>query len=138
VILVGSRRSNPWEDLFDERLNYGLHSDIATGAIVVDNRHPLPGEPARYELSSDPSDFSGFCLIASLAANDGRSNLLLIQGTGSEESQAAGDFLRSSDEMNLLKQKLGRKTAGHFEVLLRTRKLLGAPLSMDILSVRAE
>jgi hypothetical protein len=47
-ILLGSRLSIPWDELFESSLNFPLTSDAATRTFYLRNRSPKPGEPAEF------------------------------------------------------------------------------------------
>lgn len=136
VILMGSRKSNPWVQVYDDELNFSFRDNSGTVGSAVVNRHPRPGEPVRYVLESDSSAYSGFCVIAFLRNPAGTGDVLLLEGSGSEETQAAGEFLVSEPAMDAFARQIGRPALPHFELLLRTRKLPGAPLRSDVVAYR--
>ena len=136
LILVGSEASNPWVSLFANQLDFRLHADLASGGIFVENVHPHPGEPARYDIASDPNVYMGYCVIAFLRSSSRGPSVLLLGGTGSEETEAGGDFLLSNRDMAMLASRFGTPTLPSFDLLLRTSKLYGAPLRAEVIAAR--
>ncbi len=136
VILVGSQKANPWVQLFDDQLNFTFKDNSLSGGATVVNRHPLAGEASEYVLHADRSAYSGFCVIAYLRNSEGTGDVLLLEGSGSEETQAAGEFLVSEPAMKAFAERIGQPGLPHFEMVLRTRKLYGAPLTSEIVAYR--
>ena len=55
AILLGSRDSDPWVELFENSLNFAFHHDRENGTTAMVNRHPHAGELAVYPmLTGDP------------------------------------------------------------------------------------
>jgi hypothetical protein len=50
VVLVGSRISNPWVEIFEEKLSF--HLDLSSGTLAIRNQRPLSGEQELYRNSS--------------------------------------------------------------------------------------
>jgi len=131
VILLGSGIANPWEDLFDGRLNFKVNSDRIDYSVVA-NRKPMPGEQAVYA----PTDNVGYCVVAYIPNADGRTKALLIEGTSSEAVEAAGDFLLSEEKLSAFLRTLNTRHFPYFEVLLRTSQVRSTPLAIDVLAYR--
>jgi hypothetical protein len=55
VILVGSRQSNPWVQLFDTRMNFSMDYDPVQHRSTIRNRQPKAGEQAEYVRAGDVS-----------------------------------------------------------------------------------
>src|SRR6201999_2392874 len=55
AILLGSRESDPWVELFENSLNFTFRHDRDNGTTAMVNRHPHAGESALYPmLPGDP------------------------------------------------------------------------------------
>lgn len=128
VILIGARKSNPWDEMFDSRLNFITDFD---GPRVV-NRSPLKGEQATYV----PAGTDGFCIIAYMPNPDHRGLVMLIEGTNAEATEAAGDFLFSEDQLSGFKKILGVAHFPYFQVLLKVSAVRDTPLSSSIEAYR--
>ena len=128
VILIGARMSNPWDELFDNRINFIPDFD----GPRVTNRAPASGEPHVYNFSGS----DGYCVVAYLPAQTHKGIVLLIQGTGAEATEAAGNFLLSEDQLTSFKKKLHMNKLPFFEVLLKVSSVKGTPLTATIAAYR--
>ena len=132
VILIGGRISNPWDDLFESRMNFFVQFDI-NGSITVANRTPAVGEQKIYTQT----DSVEYCAVAYLPNPDHNGIVLLIEGTNAEATEAAGDFLLSEDQLSNLKKTLHANKLPYFEVLLKVSSVPGTPLTATIEAYRA-
>lgn len=133
VILIGGMLANPWEGIFDEKLNFGqITRFVDTGHSYVENRAPQPGEPKNYLTS----DNVGYCVIAYLPQYSRGTSVLIVEGTGSEATEAASDFLSSEEQMAGLLHRFHAKSFPPFEVLLKINQLRGTPLSATVEAYR--
>jgi hypothetical protein len=65
AILIGGMISNPWEGVFDDKLNFGqVTRFVSTGSTDVENRSPRQGEQKGYSTN----DNVGYCDIASCSS----------------------------------------------------------------------
>jgi hypothetical protein len=133
VILIGSRISNPWAGLFEGRMNfifgYGSMSEI-------ENRSPAAGEQKTYSWIGSGSGTYGYSIVAYLPNPDHNGNVLLMEGGGPENTQAAGDFLLSEYQLSNFQKMLHVKTLPYFELLLKTSWVKGTPISTTIEAYR--
>jgi len=136
LVLIGSSYSNPWTSLFDDRLNFLVKTGANRQQMSVENRHPLAGEESSYAAPPDALDSIGYSVVASLPGEDNQGEVLLIEGTTAEATEAAGEFVTSEARLKQLQSRTRAKHLGHFEVLLRTTKLAGTPLSAEIVGFR--
>lgn len=132
VILLGSPTTDPWDELFEGRLNFTEDPNSARESSVT-NHAPAAGEQAVY----DPSNQTvAYCVVAWLPKLDGSGAVLLIEGTSSEATEAGGDFLLSEDQLARFKKKLNRSKLPYFEVLLRVSHVTGTPITASIVADR--
>lgn len=131
VILIGGLLSNPWDELYESRMNFTAIFG-SNGAISVKNRAPAAGEQKIYT----PTGPVGYCVIAYLPNPDHNGIVLLIEGTSAEATEAAGDFLLSEDELAGFRKMLNRQKLPYFEVLLRVSSVRNTPLTAAIDSYR--
>jgi hypothetical protein len=136
LVIIGSSYSNPWASLFDSRLNFLVKAGANRQQMFVENTHPLAGEESTYAAPTDSLDSIGYSVVASLPGEDNQGEVLLIEGTTAEATEAAGEFVTSEARLKQLQSLLHTKRLGHFEVLLRTTKLAGTPLSAEIVRYR--
>lgn len=136
VILIGSRKSNPWVDLFADQLNFSIHYDSALEESVVTDLHPQNGEQPVYAPPANLYASLGYSVIAFLPNPSRTANTVIIEGTNSEATDAAGDFVTSDESMRSFLDKLPGKKFSYFELLLRTSRVAGTPLKAEILAFR--
>jgi hypothetical protein len=141
-ILLGSPASNPWVELFQDRLNFQEQEGrVGEGPKVFVNKRPRPGEQRTYEglrwTGTAGTDYADIALLPN-PQHDGY--VLILQGLQQEGTEAAGLFLSDPESRNKLRNALGvsadsaAKTA--FEVLIRTAAVDGAPSSGTMVATR--
>lgn len=140
-IFIGSPISNPWVGLFADKLNFQVVEDRVGGRMYFRNKNPLPGEQHTYEgLPRTGSAGEEYATIALVPNNNGRGDVLILQGLRQEGTEAVGELLENSDDRNQLEKALRARNGGdapeYFEALIRTRAIAGAPLSISIVSTR--
>lgn len=136
AVLSGSRRSNPWVELFENSLNFRSRFDEKTRTSYFDNVAPKDKEQETYEVKWDRL---GYCRVAYLPNLDATGSVLLISGTDYSSTDAGAEFITSERWVRQLLAALGTKTGGdvpHFEVLLRAQLVLGAAPSFEMIAYR--
>lgn len=131
VILVGGRISNPWDDLFEGRMNFTARFDN-NGSIVVVNRAPVSGEQPTYTQMNSLQ----YCVIGYFPNLHHNGIVLLIEGTGAEATEAAGDFLLSDNQLSSFKKTLHVDKLPYFEALLKVSYVQGTPLNSTVEAYR--
>jgi hypothetical protein len=141
LILIGARTTNPWDELFQTRMNFTATPDVGsstnlntdTTASTITNRSPAAGEQPAYTRT----DSAGYCVVAYLPNPNGNGKVFLIQGTNQEATEACGDFLLSEGQLTNLQKLLHLTTIPYFEVLLKTSQVKDTPLTASIEAYRA-
>ena len=118
AILLGSRVTNPWDSMFDSRLNFMIKRD-SEGFSEIVNRAPAAGEQPLY-TRADPS---GYCVVAYLPNPSENAKVLLIEGTSVQATEACGEFLLSEEQMSNFQKMLHVTRFPYFEVLLKTAQV---------------
>jgi hypothetical protein len=137
LILIGSRESNPWVSLFDDNMNFDLEYDPAARRPFVVNRAPQPGESSQYPAApGGDADGRGYAVIGFMPDLSGKGKALVIEGTDSQATGAAGDFITSADSLAQLEKRFPSGTIPYFEILLRTVQLSGTPLRGEVIASR--
>jgi len=134
VILIGSRESNPWVDLYRSRMNFFLDYDPATHRSSVVNRNPQPGEKPEYDASIDRNE--GYSVAAFLPNLNANKYTLIVSGSDSQATRAAGEFVASSEGLAQIRRKMPTGQFPYFEVVLGTSRLAGTTLNTEILAYR--
>ncbi len=137
VILIGSRQSNPWVELYTDRLNFVMQYDAAQRRPYVVNQHPRPGEAQQYNAPEAAPRDQGYSVVAfvpNLAANG---HALIIEGTDSQATRAGGEFVTNESLLEpFLRTIGGGTTVPSFEVLLRNTQLTGTPFRPEVVAYR--
>lgn len=139
-VLVGSRHSVPWVELFEPRMNFRFESAGKVPVFGFRNRQPASGEREFYgsatPLSGPQDSYATLCLLPNLTRTGA---ILILSGITMEATEAAGEFLVSGDLPRLLVQAFGEQAAGEapdFEILLKTAAISGAPHKAEVVAWR--
>ncbi len=138
VVLIGGRLTNPWEELFENRLNFTMEFD-KNGSPTIINKAPGAGERSSYigtgtEIGSGTDN--EYCLVAYLPNPDHNGVVILLEGTDAVSSEAAGDFLLSEHQLSDFRTRLHATRFPYFEVLLKISEVRGTPLTSTIEAYR--
>jgi hypothetical protein len=136
VILIGSRKSNPWVDLFTDKMNFLVKYDASLDQSFVVNLHPRAGEQALYAQPADPYASLGYSVIAYLPNPSRTGSALIIEGTNAEATNAAGEFVTSEETMSNFLKKLPGNKIPYFEILLKTARMSGTPFQAEVVAYR--
>jgi len=140
AVFIGSKRSNPWVEVFEDRMNFRIDYAGPDSEPVIRNRQPRPGESAAYRLA-DPGLHTeeAFAVVAFLPNQARTGDVLIIAGTGMQGTRAAGDLVTSEPELARLLDRFGKpwpEKLPHFEVLLKTRIMGGSVRGFEIVACR--
>jgi len=139
-VLVGSKRSVPWVELFEPNVNFVFEKTGPESGFGFRNRKPIKGESEVYasdRLTNEP--YTTYATVTLLPNTSRTGIVLLLNGVTMEATEAAGEFATSGKFSQLLLQApvSGSGKAPHFiEVLLRVRATAGAPHQADIVAWR--
>lgn len=136
TILIGSRRSNPWVDLFADQLNFSVGYSQELNQSFVKNLKPRPGEQSEYVAPVDSYASVGYSVIAYLPNPSHTNNTLIIEGTNSQATDAAGEFVTSEESMENFRNRIPKKQFSYFEILLKTTRLNNTPFKAEIITYR--
>ena len=138
VILLGTRRANPWMELFEDQLNFRTRFQESPQAAFFDHRAPLPGEEATY-AGVFGGGRPGYCRVAFLPNLTRNGTVLVISGTDMASTQAGGQFISGERWIQILRSKLGLAGAArfpYFEVLLKVEYPAARLPKFDIVAHR--
>jgi hypothetical protein len=140
-IFVGSPSSNPWVELYANRLNFEAVEEGVGGRMYFRNKKPLPGEQPTYEgLSHTGSAGDEYATISLLPGTSGHGHVLILQGLRQEGTEALGVLLEDSERRAQLRKAMNipedSRNPVFFEVLLRAQAVAGAPFSIRIVATR--
>jgi hypothetical protein len=138
-ILLGSPRSNPWSNVYNDRLDFRFEYDPKIGKEMIRNVHPRPGEPRSYvETAPGWATGESYAIVAFLKNLDEGGQVLLLAGENAEGTEAAGKLVSDLPRLGTTLKKCGIQPSGpeHFEVLLRLDALAGSPSNFDAVNCR--
>jgi hypothetical protein len=136
IILIGSRKSNPWVDLFASRTNFSIEYDPEKEISFVRSSLPRPGEQAIYTPAASQDPTSGYSVVDYLPNPDQNGKVLIIAGTGSEATEGAGEFLTSEESLAAFQKMLHTRTLPYFEIVLKTTHLNSTPMTAIVVAYR--
>lgn len=120
AIIIGSKRANPWAQLFADRLNFQFTRNQSDHNFVFINVHPLDGEDRIYTPHTAGKDqvvsFVDVALIPNLSKTG---SILLINGSDGQATDAAARFLLRGTVPDKIRSEMDRKDMAYFELLLR-------------------
>jgi hypothetical protein len=137
-ILLGSVRSNPWNQLFEPMLNFQFDFDEQERMAFIRNKSPQPGELEKYWGSQPGNSGEAYSVIALVPNLRNNGNVLIVAGTSGESTEATGEFLTSPPAAQLTQKLLagGRKRLPYFQALLRSGTLAGVAKNAEIVAWR--
>jgi hypothetical protein len=141
LILLGSPMSDPWVELLYDQLNFKIVHRFDTGVDVVVNSTPQAGEQREYIPGSDPSGvLVGYSLVALVSNISGKAPVLLIAGTSTESTEAAGEFVTDIGRLEAALKKARGGVRGappkHVEFLIRASYTWAASAKAAVISSR--
>ena len=135
VVLLGSIRANPWQELIESRLNFRFGFDQKSRFSYFLNLQPHPGELSVYRTDSTVS----YCRLAFVPSLAGPGNILSISGTETEGTEGGGEFVTSESSVAQLRSVVGVDKNGHlphFEALLKSSRIGGETPNLTIVAFR--
>jgi hypothetical protein len=125
AILLGSKHTNPWVELFEKNMNFVLEYEPEVDDSAVLNRHPLRGERAVYKNAWADDSHRTYAVLAYLPSLDGMGRVILVEGLNMAGTQAAADFLLNDRTISpiLKKAMLPDGRLRPFELLLETNSI---------------
>jgi len=139
-LLLGSKRANPWVELFEPSLNFRFVHDPKAQRSGFHNMSPRPGESHDYwvERHSPQQDetYSVISFVPNLSHNG---NVLMIAGATGDGTEAAGEFITHPEFSRTMLKTIGAMEDDHveyFEVLLKSGTIAGTPKNAEVVAYR--
>jgi hypothetical protein len=137
MILVGGELSNPWAELFDNRMNFISDSKgVNATQTVIRNRMPAAGEQQIYAPINTEKPTIEYCSVAYLPSPNHNGRILVVEGTSWVATDAGVEFLLSEDQLSAFQKKIGATEFPYFNVLLKATKVSNTPLDTTIEAYR--
>jgi len=145
-VLLGSRRSNPWLEVYENNLNFVLEQDPNTGAPLFRNRSPLPQEAQTYGIPTmldvhgdEQKEFKSYALVALLKGCGDRGFTVVDEGLNMQATQAAGDMITDPQRLDMLLRSVGHTFGTKvlpFEALIQIKSLPGGYEAPQVIAFR--
>ena len=138
TILLGSIYSNPWIEVFQNRLNFHFVYSPAGNSSSIVNLHPLPGEQPNYGSAWTSYSHKTYAVLAFLPNLNHTGHVLLIQGLDGAGTEAAANLLLSPDEFRPILEQARQRDGSFrsFEVLIDATSVDSHATGPHILSLR--
>jgi hypothetical protein len=146
IVLIGSRRSNPWVELYEPYLNFRLEQSPQSGAPRFRNRAPRPSETSIYAIpemldavGDEQTEITSYGLIALLERCGDRGFVVLDEGLNMQATQAVGEMITDGQQLDTLLHSIGHTPGTKvvpFEALIQLTSLPGSYNSPRIAAFR--
>jgi hypothetical protein len=147
LVLLGSRRSNPWVELFESKMNFVLDVSAGSNGPRFRNRSPQPGEPASYDIAgtylvvqgAENKATDSYAVAALLPNSTEGSRVLVLEGLNMEGTEAAAEFVTNREKFGVFLQKIGVRDGSRlksFEVLLKLVAVGGGYANPELVAYR--
>jgi hypothetical protein len=125
AILLGSNYSNPWDEIFSDKLNFHFVNRPDEDRSWIDNQHPDKEEATTYESATNNATHRTYAVLAFVQNLDKNGHVLLLQGLDAAGTQAAADMLFNNDDMQSVIRKAMNPdgTMENFELLIEAKSL---------------
>lgn len=141
VILLGSPRSNPWVEAFENQLTFRFESD-GHGREFLRNAKPLPGESTLFTEDQTKLGVGRVIGLLSLIPNPyGSGRVLIAAGANAAVTDALGIVALTPQGLDKLSDKLAVKDVAELrsiEAVISAEVLGNAVKDWNILSSRVE
>ncbi len=137
IILLSGPFSNPWVQLFENKLNFRIDQD-APGNVFIRNMKPLPGEQREYRLQEGRWERMTYARLAYLPNLSGNGRVLLIGGPSTPLMEIMGQAASDPAFLRDLAQRFNAtpRTLPWCELLMEVREMESAPTQARIVAVR--
>jgi hypothetical protein len=138
VVLIGRPLSNPWNEMFESKLNFRFYSDLDRNLIICQNRSPQPGEQSEYLPVDEGAKRTVYASISFLPNLNNGGNALIIAGNSSGSQEVAAEFATNEKLLKTFTDKIqkGGDRLPYFELLIRTITLAGVAQESEVLAYR--
>ncbi len=111
-VLLGTGRSNPWIEPFENKIGIRWAFDSVTGNYYPVDSWAGADQAEKYRASGDhPDGYASVALLPNLGATG---NVLIVSCTGGAATTSAGAFLVDEERMEQLRSKLPAGKSGEF------------------------
>lgn len=157
IVLIGSRRSNPWVEVYEPTLNFQLRINPKTRSPEFFNHSPRANESPVYGIpdlretdktadgqfieEAEKKEFVSYGVVA-LKKECGTNRLvLLLEGLNLQATQAAGDLVTDPQMLEQVLDGIGQKPGSNlspFEALFQITSLPGGYDNARVVATRVQ
>jgi hypothetical protein len=125
AILLGSSYSNPWDEIFSDKLNFHFVNRPSDSRFWIVNQHPIGLEANTYESITTSTAHKTYAVLAMVPNLNRNGHVLLLQGLDATGTQAAAELLFNNDDMeDVIREAINHYGAkGRFELLIEVNSL---------------
>lgn len=138
VVLIGSPISNPWAQLYEDRLNF--HCVLAANErIEFEEKSASTGALTRYPNEEDIRHNRTYARLAFLPKRSDAAPALLIAGSTAQGTEAAGELVLSRKRVAETLLRMGIDPKGpprFFEILIRSSNFVGGAILPEVVAWR--
>lgn len=138
LILIGSPRSNPWFNFFENQLDFRFVYGKDLSQEFVQNVHPLLGEGTTYSPTARGfATGESFAIIALVQNPNQSGQVLLLAGADAEGTEAAGHLVTDLSHLQRAMdfcQIPSDVQLQNFELLVRVSTMAGSPSMVDMVA----
>ncbi|MDP9038575.1 MAG: hypothetical protein M3O02_04775 [Acidobacteriota bacterium] len=121
VILLGGPGYDPWEQIFEPKLNYRIVTNTAAGRLDIENMSPVKGESQLYSYAEGDPARRGYAVVSLLDNLSGDGHIFIVQGTTALGDGMATEFLEDGKDLKpILDEAKDGPSTRNFELLLET------------------
>jgi hypothetical protein len=139
AVLIGGPRANPWEELFENKMNFefATSGSVAPENVVI-NKVPRAGESSSYSPATTDLSGRAYGLLAYLPGLSPVTRVLIVEGTNAVGTESAADFLLDDLLLSTFLDQISRanRKVPYFEVLLETAMVGGNAQQPQIVAYR--
>ncbi len=139
IVLLGSNRSNLWNNLFEPTMNFLFEYDEGDRTASIRNKAPLAGEQAMYHGAKPGKSGDSYSILALVPNLRRTGSVLIIAGTTAEGTESAGELIMNPATSSSLLSMLSQRNKGripYFEALLRSGTLSGIAKNAEVIAIR--
>jgi hypothetical protein len=137
-IFLGSPRTDPWFSLFNDKLDFRIVFDQASGEEVIRNFHPATNEQQLYvPTAKGGATGVSYAIIAFVQNPDQNGQVLLLAGLNAEGTQATGKMVTDIPRLTATLKTCGIAPSSplkHFELLLSVKTMAGSPSEFEVVA----
>ncbi|MDQ2947895.1 MAG: hypothetical protein M3Y27_18510, partial [Acidobacteriota bacterium] len=138
TILIGSPVSNPWAQLYEDKLNFPCELDGA-GRITFRDRSAQENRLGQYPSANDIQHNRTYARLVFLPRISDAASSLLIAGTTAQSTQAAGELVVDRQRLSQVLRSIGLESSGpphYFELLIRSNNFVDGAILPEVVAWR--